>query len=91
MLIAKLKKFGFRRFRKDNFIFINNKGTIVVIYINDLLMLSYTKKAINKLKAQLNKEFKLKYLRTISFYLRMEISRNRDICIITITQKGYIA
>jgi len=41
MLVTKLKKFGFKRFRKDNFIFINNKGTIVIIYINDLLILSY--------------------------------------------------
>jgi len=84
MLIIKLKKFGFKRFRKDNFIFINNKGTIVVIYINDLLIFSYIKKAINKLKAQFDKEFKLKYLKAISFYLRIEILRNRDTRIIII-------
>jgi len=63
----------------------------VIIYINDLLIFSYIKKAMSKLKAQLDKEFKLKYLRAISFYLRIKISRNCDICIIIITQKGYIA
>jgi len=91
MLAAKLKSFGFKRLQKDNSIFINDKGTIVATYMDDLLILSYTKKAISKLKAQLNKEFKLKHLGAISFYLGMEISRNRDNRIMTITQKGYIA
>ena len=91
MLAAKLKSFGFRRLQKDNSIFINDEGTIVATYVDDLLMLSHTKKAMSKLKAQLDKEFKLKHLGAISFYLGMEISRNRDDRTMTITQKGYIA
>ena len=62
---------------KEHSIFVHENGTIVAVYIDDLFILAPTKDLINKLKQQLDSRFRMKYLGDISWYLGMEVKRER--------------
>jgi hypothetical protein len=52
-------------------------GTIIVIYIDDLLLTRASKADINRIKAALSKWFKILDLGVCYFYLGIEVIRDR--------------
>ena len=62
----------------------------LLLYVDDMLLISKSKTRIENLKRILNSEFDMKDLGTAKKILGMELKRNRNQGTITISQKGYI-
>ena len=67
-----LTSLDFKPLNADSSVFCYN-SIIITIYINDLLIISASKSAINQIKAALSKRFKMIDLSTCYFYLKMEV------------------
>jgi len=61
----------------------------IVLYIDDLFILATTDLIVD-IKKPMQARFQMHVLGTVSFYLGMNIERNRDICPIDIHQHAYI-
>ena len=83
------KSLGYTRLCKEHSIFVHENGTIVAVYVDDLFMLAPTKDLINKLKQQLDGRFRMKHLGDISWYLGMEVKRERPNRTIFVNQASY--
>lgn len=68
---------------------IDDSRVIVLLYVDDGLILSHSKKAIKSLVTKLSNEFKIT-LGNGEYYVGMEIKRDRKTKTITITQASYI-
>ncbi|OWY90842.1 LOW QUALITY PROTEIN: Integrase, catalytic core protein, partial [Phytophthora megakarya] len=87
-----LTEMGFARCHKEFCIYVQNVGEnwlIVVVYVDDLT--SKDMSLINQLKAELSNRFKMKDLGDIHYILKMEVTRNREQRVMTISQRKYIA
>ncbi|GKB11950.1 retrovirus-related pol polyprotein from transposon TNT 1-94 [Tanacetum coccineum] len=73
----------FKRFGNDDFI-------ILLLYVDDMLVAGPNKDRINKLKAQLAREFKMKDLGPANKILRMQIHRDRVSRKFWLSQKSYV-
>ncbi|GJY23180.1 retrovirus-related pol polyprotein from transposon TNT 1-94 [Tanacetum coccineum] len=73
----------FKRFGDNNFI-------ILLLYVDDMLVAGPNKDRINKLKAQLAKEFKMKDLGPANKIIGMQIHRDRVSRKICLSQKSYV-
>ncbi|KAE8708956.1 hypothetical protein F3Y22_tig00110332pilonHSYRG00622 [Hibiscus syriacus] len=62
----------------------------LLLYVDDMLIASKSKKEIDKLKAQLNQEFEMKDLGEAKKILGMEICRDRQRWKLCLTQKQYL-
>jgi hypothetical protein len=62
---------------------------IVVIYVDDILMCAPTKELIAEFKTELDKRFRMKHLGDVSWYLGMQIIRDRPNRTIYINQAAY--
>ena len=62
----------------------------LLLYVDDMLIASKSQDEINKLKAQLSKEFEMKDLGEAKKILGMEISRDRKRGKLCLTQKQYL-
>ncbi len=71
------KSLGFTRIQKDHSVFVYKNGTIIGIYVDDLFILTPVQELIDLLKKELAKRFRIKDLGEISFYLGIQIIRNR--------------
>jgi len=56
----------------------NNDPTYLMLYVYDMLIVARKKTYIQKLKAQLKKEFDIKYLGEAKKILGMEITRDKS-------------
>lgn len=73
-----LKLFGFKQCQSDYSLFINrtnNNTTIVLAYIDDLLITGNDLSYIDDLKHKLGKEFKVNNLGIIKYFLGMEFTK----------------
>ncbi|GMF32064.1 unnamed protein product [Phytophthora fragariaefolia] len=89
-----LLSMGFTRCHKEFCIYVQKAGVewlIVVVYVDDLTIMSRNTSLINRLKVELSKRFKLKDLGDIHYILKMEVRRNRDQRVMMISQRKYIA
>nr|GEW65261.1 Gag-Pol polyprotein [Tanacetum cinerariifolium] len=77
-LCAYFKRFG------------NNDLFILLLYVDDMLVAGPSKDRINKLKAQLAREFEMKDLRLANKILGMQIHRDRVSRKIWLSQKSYV-
>jgi hypothetical protein len=59
-------------------VFINATSSIILTYVNDLVIITQTKAKIAALKAQLFSKFKCYNLRLITNYLGIRICRDRN-------------
>lgn len=87
-----LKSCGFEQSKADPCVFygrIEESKVIILLYVDDGLILSQNKRAIDGMVKKLSDEFKIT-LGSCDYYVGMEIKRNRDIGSITITQTSYI-
>jgi hypothetical protein len=62
---------------------------IVAIYVDDILMCAPTKELITEFKTELDKRFRMKHLGDVSWYLGMQIIRDRPNRTIYINQAAY--
>jgi hypothetical protein len=63
---------------------------IVIIYVDDIIMLSSDKAMMQGLKHKLQEEFDIKDLGEVHFFLGVHIERDRAARTITLHQKNYI-
>ncbi|GJU46168.1 retrovirus-related pol polyprotein from transposon TNT 1-94 [Tanacetum coccineum] len=73
----------FKRFENNDFI-------ILLLYVDDMLVAGPNKDRINKLKAQLAREFEMKDLGPVNKILGMKIHRDRVSRKIWLSQKSYV-
>ncbi|GJS70301.1 retrovirus-related pol polyprotein from transposon TNT 1-94 [Tanacetum coccineum] len=73
----------FKRFGNNDFI-------ILLLYVDDMLVAGPNKDRINKLKAQLAREFEMKDLGPANKILRMQLHRDRVSRKIWLSQKSYV-
>ena len=85
---------GFVRSQYDWCVYFKNqKGAgyvYLMLYVDDMLIVSKEKSEINRLKSLLNKRFQMKDLGEAKVILCMEIERNRRIKRLGLFQKKYL-
>ncbi|OWZ04384.1 Gag-pol Polyprotein [Phytophthora megakarya] len=84
---------GFVRCNTQYCIYVQKVGEhwiIVVVYVDDLTIMSKDMRLINQLKSDLSSRFKMKDLGDIHYILKMEVRRNRKKRTMTISQHCYI-
>ena len=62
----------------------------LLLYVNDMLIASRSRSAIDKLKKDLSSEFEMKDLSEAKKVLDMEIEQDRRSGKVSLTQKGYL-
>jgi hypothetical protein len=79
--------------RVDGALFVlQDQGIVVaavVLYIDDLLIIA-NEGSIGQMKRQMKKRFRVHVLRSVSFYLGVNIERNREHYIVDLHQHSYI-
>jgi hypothetical protein len=80
-LSSKLQDLGFIPSKANTYLFFFNKGGVtifILIYIDDIIVTSSTHNATQGLLQQLSREFALKDLGELSFFLEIELNRTTD-------------
>ena len=63
---------------------------IVIIYVDDLIILASNVDTINELKSSLEREFKMRDLSELHFFIGVHFERDRRTRTITMHQRNYI-
>ncbi|BAB90546.1 putative rice retrotransposon retrofit gag/pol polyprotein [Oryza sativa Japonica Group] len=85
-LSKKLTELGFEASKADTSLFFLNKGGIimfVLVYVDDIIVASSTEKATTALLKDLNKEFTLKDLGDLHYFLGIEVTKVSNGVILT--------
>jgi histone deacetylase 1/2 len=80
-LSTKLIDLGFRPSRADTSLFIFNKGGIfmyILVYVDDIIVVSSTEQATTTLLKDLQKDFALKDLGDLHYFLGIEVNKVRN-------------
>jgi hypothetical protein len=88
-----IRNFGFKENEVDNCIYIKFKGgkfTILVLYVDDILLASSDKDMLFETKRFLSSNFDMKDLGEASYVLGIEIHRDRSKGVLGLSQKTYI-
>jgi hypothetical protein len=88
-----LTSMGFVRCYKEYCIYVQKVGVewiIIVVYVDDLTIMSHSMTLINNLKREMSLRFKMKDLGDIHYILKMEVTRDRARRLMTISQRQYI-
>lgn len=86
-------KLGYKRSEHDFCLYYRSaKGvvTYIVIYVDDILLVSNSDQAIADMKRKLSAEFEMKDLNEIRSFLGLNVQRNRQKRIMTIDQRAYV-
>ena len=68
------KLLSFELVNSDNSVFVNkNKKIYIVVYVNDFLIVNEDTNYINEIRSKLNDRFKMHDLKSIQYYLSIEI------------------
>ena len=70
---------GFNQSRADYSLFTKNTSTsfiALLVYVDDILIASDNKQAMDELKVLLDQQFKLKDLGELKFFLGLEVARS---------------
>ena len=89
-LKAYLISINYQRIDIDHSVFCHQNGTLVAIYVDDLLIIGPKMLDIEALKRLLSQRFQMKDLGSVSWYLGMHVTRNRATRTIWINQSTYI-
>ena len=84
-----LASLDFKPLDADSSVFCRD-GTIIAIYVDDLLLAGASKADIDRIKAALSERFKMSDLGACHFYLGMEVIRDRPRRTLRLSQKAYI-
>ncbi|KAL5758013.1 hypothetical protein ACOSP7_020624 [Xanthoceras sorbifolium] len=86
-----VKRFGYTQCQADHTLFVHHATgviTILIVYVDDIIMTGNSEEEIQKLKSFLAKEFEIKDLGSMKYFLGMEVARSKaGICI---NQRKYI-
>ena len=74
--MAYLKTLSFKTLIADNYIFYNNKGIYIIVFVNNLFIVSLFKANISIIKVKLSKRFYIIDLGPYKYYLGMEVIRD---------------
>jgi hypothetical protein len=80
-LSGKLQALGFKPSRADTSLFYYNRGKhamFVLVYVDDIIVASSSQEATNALLKDLEKDFALKDLGNLHYFLGIEVKRNSD-------------
>ncbi|XP_071740533.1 uncharacterized protein [Rutidosis leptorrhynchoides] len=86
-----MENYGFKQSNSDHTLFLkqrNNLITCLIIYVDDMIITGNDQEEISKLKTNLFKEFEMKDLGGLKYFLGIEVLRSRQG--IFICQKKYI-
>ena len=92
-LHSALVDMGFTRLQSDRSIYIYIRGDvriIVPVYIDDMTLASKDTAALDRTVEELSKRFKLRDLGETKFILGIEITRNRSLRSLSLSQRQYI-
>ena len=83
---------GFHQSQGDHTLFFkhgdNGKITALVIYVDDIILMGNDENEARRLKEELDKEFEIKDLRNLRYFLGIEVARSRKG--IFISQRKYV-
>ena len=85
-LSAKLIDLGFQASKDDTSLFFYNKGQVtifVLVYVDDIIVASSTKESTGALLNDLAKEFALKDLGDLHYFLGIEVNKVQDGIVLT--------
>jgi hypothetical protein len=85
-----LATIGYHPIEADPCVFINATGSIILAYVDDLVMITRTKAEMAALKAQLFSKFKRHDLGPIAYYLGIRIFRDRNKRTMELSMESYI-
>ena len=88
-LINFLKSLDFTSLVFDYSVFINER-IIINVYVNDILIVDFSKFEIQIIKNRLSEIFQMTDLRSVSYYLGMKVTRDRLNRIIRLSQADYV-
>ena len=81
----------FQFINSDSCVFVNvEKRLIIVLYMNNMLLIKETKKAVINLKKKIKKQYKIKNMNVIKIILNIQIELNWTRNIITFNQINYL-
>ena len=85
-------KVRYNRCENDSCVYFkqNNDSTYLLLYVDDMLIVARNETHIQKLKAQLKKEFDMKILREAKKILGMKISRDRSTDKFRLSKENYV-
>jgi Reverse transcriptase (RNA-dependent DNA polymerase) len=75
-----MKKLSYRKSNADHTMFIQRKGEkicILVVYVDDIMLTDNDPVEMKRLKASLAKEFKMKDLGELRYFLGIEVARSK--------------
>lgn len=87
-----LRKLGYVPAHGDPSLFVKTdaQGDWILVYVDDMLLLSKTEAALDRLRDQLKEEFPIKDLGDVGQYLGMEVARDWEKKEIRLTQARYV-
>ena len=88
-----LVQLGFKRMICEHSIWVFQQGeerVIIPVFIDDMTIAARSKEAIQRVKDDLRKHFKLRDLGPTSFLLGVEVERDRSTRTLTLNQKQYV-
>jgi hypothetical protein len=88
-----IRSFSFSENKVDNCIYVKFKGnvfTILVLYVDDILLASSDNNILYEFKSFLSSNFDMKDLGDASYVLGIEIHRDRTKGVLGLSQKSYI-
>jgi len=91
-LDAFLKSQGFDNIDPDSCLYLqmdDGEIIIVLVYVDDLLLVGSSMEALNKIKKALRKRFEMKYLGEAKVILGLEISRDKTLGTLKLSQLKY--
>ena len=85
-----IKTLGFDTLDADSSVFISPSGTMVALYVDDLLITGPNKQDIYGVKKALNSHFHMTDLGPCCYWLGMSITRNRQQRVLHLGQRAYL-
>lgn len=90
-LSCSMKRYGFKQALADYTLFYKRDGhdiTILIVYVDDMIVTGSNPSEIEKLRSHLTKEFEMKDLGTLKYFLGIEVSRSQQELILS--QRKYV-
>ena len=75
-----MKGFGYKQAMTNHALFFKRDGddiTLLIVYVDDMIVTGSNSKEVEKLQSHLAKEFEMKDLGTLKYFLGFEVSRSK--------------